>query len=365
MEPEPTFCNPFAPVDGSIPLALAGRSQILERFERALEGMPGNQDRLTVIAGTRGSGKSAVLGAFAERARACGWLALRVTDGDDLIPQVLQLAALESLKLGGALNLEDLLAFCDRLAEQPHESPVSLGTALRAILDRLGSACKGMLLCIDDISGTNPALLQLLQAIHQLMADGLNVALAVAALPRQAENLLAEPRASLLACAAFHQLSQVTPQQAEEALQETAEAHGRRFSANALATAVRNVNGSVKRIQLIGFHAWNRNPEGRIISIDDVNHGIREADEDMARSLRQSVLAGLSPKDLSYLQAMAADDDVSLASDVAQRMGVAPNYARIYKKRLADLGIICSAGRGKVAFEIPELRDFLRQEYNR
>ena len=48
-------------------------------------------------------------------------------------------------------------------------------------------------------------------------------------------------------------------------------------------------------------------------------------------------------------------------SAVAKRMGVTPDYAQKYRKRLLDAGVIAAPERGRVAIAIPHLTGYLQQ----
>ena len=62
------------------------------------------------------------------------------------------------------------------------------------------------------------------------------------------------------------------------------------------------------------------------------------------------------------LEGMLDDDGASRLSDIAERMGVSGNYAAQYRRRLIERGVIGPRGRGKVAFELPGMRDFLSDQ---
>ena len=49
-------------------------------------------------------------------------------------------------------------------------------------------------------------------------------------------------------------------------------------------------------------------------------------------------------------------------ADVAERMGVTSDYAQKYRRRLIDAGVIESPRRGYVAFAVPYLADYLRND---
>lgn len=54
---------------------------------------------------------------------------------------------------------------------------------------------------------------------------------------------------------------------------------------------------------------------------------------------------------------------MSLVADIAQRMGVAGNYASQYRARMVEQGIIGTRGRGKVAFDMPRFKEFLLSKF--
>jgi hypothetical protein len=81
----------------------------------------------------------------------------------------------------------------------------------------------------------------------------------------------------------------------------------------------------------------------------------------LGRLVHEPALADLSDVDRSFLVAMAHDDGPSRMADVAARLGVNANYASQYRLRLLAADVIRPAGRGLVAFELPYLRDYLRE----
>ncbi len=56
---------------------------------------------------------------------------------------------------------------------------------------------------------------------------------------------------------------------------------------------------------------------------------------------------------------MAPDEGSSRIGDVAERLGVTPDYAQKYRRRLLDAGVVEQAGRGRLTFAVPYLRDHL------
>ena len=58
---------------------------------------------------------------------------------------------------------------------------------------------------------------------------------------------------------------------------------------------------------------------------------------------------------------MAVDDGTTTAADIVQRTGSRPTLVAKYRTRLLAVGLIESAGHGKVDFAIPGLREYLRK----
>lgn len=84
---------------------------------------------------------------------------------------------------------------------------------------------------------------------------------------------------------------------------------------------------------------------------------LREGDVD---AFDQTTLRALSEKDVEFLTAMSRDDGPSRVTDVADRMGVSVDYAQKYRCRLIDAGVVESPSRGRLAFAVPYLRDWLQ-----
>lgn len=83
----------------------------------------------------------------------------------------------------------------------------------------------------------------------------------------------------------------------------------------------------------------------------------------LRRSIQVQSGVALAQGDLAFLRAMLEDQDVSLVADIAQRMGVASNYASQYRARMVEQGIIGTRGRGKVAFDMPHFKEFLLSKF--
>lgn len=94
-----------------------------------------------------------------------------------------------------------------------------------------------------------------------------------------------------------------------------------------------------------------------------MQRGVALAQGDLDQRVLEPTFYELSDGDLAFLRAMLEDQDVSLVADIAQRMGVASNYASQYRARLVEQGIIGTRGRGKIAFDMPNFKEFLLSKF--
>ncbi len=71
--------NPFRPTAGATPPELIGRQGALDEFEYGLQIGAGASGLLTIIAGARGIGKTALLSAAQDKAAKQGWIVIPET----------------------------------------------------------------------------------------------------------------------------------------------------------------------------------------------------------------------------------------------------------------------------------------------
>src|SRR5438876_3924232 len=80
--------NPFKPSFGVSPPRLVGRDSLLEEFVEALEDGPGSAGRATLYTGARGAGKTVMLNAVEDRARARGWIVISETASPGFVARI-------------------------------------------------------------------------------------------------------------------------------------------------------------------------------------------------------------------------------------------------------------------------------------
>ena len=95
--------------------------------------------------------------------------------------------------------------------------------------------------------------------------------------------------------------------------------------------------------------------------MESVDSAAVVAKRKLGQLVHEPALSDLSQVDRTFLVAMAVDDGPSSMADIAQRLGVNAQYAGNYRRRLIDAEIIAATGYGLVDFELPYMREYLRE----
>ena len=159
-----------------------------------------------------------------------------------------------------------------------------------------------------------------------------------------------------------HQLGSIEINEVACAMRRTVETGGRRIEEKALDRAAEATGGFAFLIQLVGYHMWRQHPEEDVITEKDAEAGVVFASRDMDRMIFDTMIRELTPREEEFLLAMTQDRGSSTVSIVAGRMGVETNNASQIRRRLIERGLIAERGRGRVAFDMPLLREYLLKE---
>ena len=112
--------NPFTPSFGRVPPILAGRKLLLGEMTRAFSSSGADPNLCTILIGTRGSGKTALLARLAEEAQSHGWISASVSAMPGMLEDIIERsvdaadqfversasARLKSLSIGQLLGVE-------------------------------------------------------------------------------------------------------------------------------------------------------------------------------------------------------------------------------------------------------------------
>ena len=300
--------NPFKPTAGVMPPVLIGRDHVSLDFSEALEDGPGAPDRLMIITGPRGCGKTVMLTELGSIAKQHHWDVVDETASEGLCDRLIARIAPDPSAISGASFRPTAFGFSlGEINIAPELRPLTLRDAMHARLNKLGKN-RGLLVTIDETQD----------------ADQSDI--------------------TAIATAAQHM-----------------------FRDNgALDLATKATNGYPYMIQLVGYHIWREarrraDNTDNTISRTDVIRGIEHARAKLGEGVCAPIVSAISGRTLDYLHAMAEDDGPSATSHIAQRLGESMDYANNYRSRLIAEHIIKAVGRGKVDFAVPFLREYLRQ----
>jgi hypothetical protein len=362
--------NPFRPTAGKRPPVLVGRDRVFQDFQDGLDYGPGAPGRLMRITGTRGTGKTVVLTELGAMARERGWTVLDETASPGLGERLLDRLVSPTRWSEASVKPSVLGVSLGEVKLRPERLPLTLREALGTKLDALEKKGCGILITIDEVQGgSRDELRALATAFQHLVREDRSVALVLAGLPNTVSDLLNDDVLTFLRRATPEALGKLGDFDVTWALGRSFTSSGMAVASDELAKMVQAAKGYPYMVQLVGYHVWQttrRRLDGTgTVTGDDVEQGVSVAVDELARNVVEPVLSELSPTAVAFLLAMAHEPEEAPIGAVAARMGKTQNFANTYRTRLLDACVIEPAGRGRVAFQIPYLREYLTEHADR
>ncbi len=363
--------NPFHAGFGVSPPLLVGRDTEIADFDEALDDGPGAAGRATLYTGPRGAGKTVMLNAVEDRARARGWLVISETASPGFItrittqhlprllrdfdPQAVQrrLTGLSAPMSIGSISWESL---------QTHIVAAGLRNQLETLTDLLAPQETGVLITLDELHHNQVSeLREIATTVQHAFREDREVAFVGAGLAAAVSDVMNDEVLTFLRRADRRHLGSVSRTDVERALREPIEDSGRSIDVEALHVMAEGTGGYPFLVQLVGAQTWRRHPAAPRITVEDARAGLASARRRLGSLIHAPALAGASDIDKSFLLAMARDEGPSKMADIQQRLGVDVNYASQYRLRLIAAELIEPTRRGYVDFALPYLREYLRE----
>lgn len=367
---------------------LRGRDAVLESFDRLVSDVEaGSVSRGIVLQGNRGTGVTALLREFGNRAERGGLMVsgFDVTPGREIAPDLVAWfeRSFRSLEPSDAevADARTALSSLSTVTVNAHGPRLilSIDDKAAAVMSRFARDLVKMMTVLDELAqrrGTALALVvdeihraddvgfrALVTTMDRLQAQGISIAVVLGGLPTT-PRLPPRARAQLDDIVTTVAVTALDPSIAASVLSGPAAVRGVGFEQAALSAAVAWADGNAWCLTLVGRHSWN-SLQGNMITVDDVAAGIRAAQRSL-EAIAARELRAASEKEVHFLRVMTefgsgpytaehvrlAEDKYGLSAEL-----LTPALALV---RLLSKGIIVSDHEyTTVEFVLPKLADFL------
>lgn len=376
--------NPFTPGAGMTPPELVGREDAFELIDFMCARMKMQLlDRGIIFSGLRGVGKTVLLVALrnyvAEKHVA---VAQFEANGDmrtdyNLLFTCIQRAAaqvqpvahamsgivkqvqsitISALGVGASVDFER-----ESEAETNNERLDALVEQVCLLLKQHNS---GLMLFIDELQEMHPKPLAALITIQHRMGQlDLPFYIIGAGLPNL-PGVLSKTRSYAERLFEYRVIDRLNDSDTEQGFTEPARRLGRSFTSEAVHELVSVSQGYPYFIQAYGKAAWNASTSTPI-NLQAVLDAEPEARAELDAGLYQSRWQRPSPDGRAYMTAMAqlGGDMPVLSGQVAAALNKTSQEATPIRARLIELGLIYTPARGKIAFTIPSMGEYINRTH--
>lgn len=362
--------NPFSP-DFGTPPEFFGRQRYLDLVSVALT--PGRRaDRVLLIEGVRGSGKTALLGRFRQLGEELGWDAVYITSTNataELSWDISHLDAWRSISSAGLT----VAGFGASIAVE--RTPDSTRSLRQILLEHLDRSRQGLLILIDEMQKIEKDDAQsICDALNAARESGFDVALVMAGLPRTLRRLETFEKCTYMIRARHLFLSPLSVSETRQAVEAAfGESAGLLVTADLRESIVAFSSGHPYLIQLVGSELWDLafrigGTDGGAVTV--TREMLDEAEEsayaEYAKNVLRLVFGRLGEGTIAYLNTIVAtmDEHGVMRSDasIAHSLGK-EDYRSIanYRVRMIEAGVLRGVAKGRVKFRIPHVPRYLAE----
>lgn len=374
--------NPYSPGAGAPPPELAGRDELRQSIDVALQRiLAGRAAKNSLMIGLRGVGKTVLLDQIRTDAEAMGIRTLRIEAPEgrslpailapDLRRVLIQLSRTEKAKDLAQRGLRALAGFAKALKINYSDIEIGLdfdpepGLAdngdlehdLPDLLQAVGEAAKAadtaLAMFIDELQYVQEnQLAALITALHRAAQRKLPVILMGAGLPQLAA-MMGRAKSYAERLFDFPEIGPLPRQAAEQAIRKPAKDQGVEYTDEAFDVIFQQTQGYAYFLQEWGKNAWDiadRSP----ITADDVRQASMTAVAALDASFFRVRFDRLTPAEKKYLRAMAElGSGPHRSGDIANVLSRSVTALGPTRNQLISKGMIYSPAHGDTAFTVP------------
>jgi len=382
--------NPYTPGAGTPPPELAGRGDLIERLDVAMDRIKaGRPSRSFVLYGLRGVGKTVLLNKVLTDTQAKGIQTVSIETPEDQSLLAMMIPGLRAalLRLSRAMvakeyagkALRALGSFVNAIKlkfqdiEFGIELPVEEGLAdsgnlaydMSELMVTIGQAAKvqntAFVLFIDEIQhAEQEQLAALIMAFHVCAQKQLPVTMVSAGLP-QLLGQMGDAKSYAERLFEFVHVDRLSPNSAKMALEVPAKKESVDFDADALKEIVSKTSGYPYFLQEWGKHAWDVADKSPI-TFADAEEATHRALEELDASFFRVRLDRLTGAEKNYIRAMAElGAGTHRSGDIAACLGRKVESVAPIRSSLIRKGMVYAPNHGDTAFTVPLFDEYLRR----
>ena len=382
--------NPFAPGAGTPPPELAGRNDVLESLDVALQRVAlGRPAQSSILVGLRGVGKTVLLVRVQSIADAHKYRTLRVeahegkTLTDLLLPGLrgaLQaLSVVEGAKEQARRALRILRSFMSNVSFKVQDLEIGLTvtpeagvadsgdleTDLPDLFEAVGVAARAagqpFALLVDELQYlSGPEFSALIMSMHRLSQARLPVILIGAGLP-QVLGLAGESKSYSERLFRFPDIGALSEPDAKDAVRKPVAEESAHIEEDAILEILRVSERYAYFIQQWAHDSWNA-AKGATITYDDVVRATPVAIRALDGAFFRVRFDRCTPAERRYMRALAEfGPGAARSGDIALKLGVRTQSVGPVRSSLIKKGMIYSPQHGDTAFTVPLFDSYMRR----
>ena len=382
--------NPYSPGAGTPPPELAGRDDVIEKAEIALDRIrAGRSARSVVLYGLRGVGKTVLLNKIKTDAQSRSITAVTIEAPEErslpslLVPAtraaMLRLGHVTAIRASVESALRAVGSFAKALklkygdiefgldldSERGVADSGDLEGDLTDLLQLVGVAAKdagtAFVLFIDELQYVpEEQLAALISALHRCNQQQLPVTMVGAGLP-QLVGRMGRAKSYSERLFEFVPIDRLDSVAATEALRKPAIREHVLFTDEAVSEILDQTKGYPYFLQEWGKHSWDSADRSPIDEFD-ARSATQNALEELDRSFFRVRFDRLTPAEKRYMRAMAElGSGPHRSGDIAEKLNKRVTAVAPMRNTLIGKGMIYSPSHGDTAFTVPLFDGFMKR----